>query len=185
MDSIPAQAAILSFFMPKPKKKNPGGAPPKYKEDYARMAMELFRSTPFSIAKLSRVLGVCRATIYNWMGDYPEFLDSISQGRKIFDGQKIERSLIRRATGFRYTETSEEFDEDGNLKSIKKTRKLVLPDVAAIKHWQVNMDQARWSDKSVVKHEVELLELYEKVTDNSRAVPGAGEKAQIEDLETE
>jgi len=141
--------------------RHPGGAPTKYRDDYARMALELFRSVPFSVVKLAKVLGVQRSSVYNWMGEHPEFLDSIRQGRKIFDGQKIERSLVRRATGYRYTETTEEYDEDKSLKSVKKVKKTVPPDVAAIKHWQINMDQANWADKQRV--DVDITERVEKV----------------------
>ena len=135
-----------------PKKKHPGGRPPKYKKEYCRMAKEIIRHTGFSIAKLAKVFDVKPQSVYNWMGEHQEFFESIRDGRKIFEGIKIERSLVRRATGYRFTETTREKTDDGNMEIVRKVTKHVAPDVAAIKHWQINMLQAYWSDKQ--KHEI-------------------------------
>lgn len=165
----------------------PAGRPTQYKPEYADMAKEIIRYSGFSIPKLAKVFNVNRATVYNWMGEHEEFLDGVRQGRKIFDGITIERSLVRRATGFRWTETTQEPNEEGELVVTKKVKKFVPPDVAAIRHWQINMDSAHWSDKRQIEHtgEVTLSGLYDKITDNSRTVPGAGEQAEIPPLETE
>lgn len=116
------------------------------------MAKEIIRQSGFAVSKLCNVFGVSKATVYNWMGDHPEFLDNIREGRRIWDGLNIERMLVKRATGFSYTETYKEADSDGNMKVTKTVKKYVAPDVAAIKHWQANVDPTRWSDKQNVEH---------------------------------
>jgi len=134
------------------KGKHPGGRPTDYKPEYARMAMEIIRHSGFSILKLSRVFDCGTKTVYNWMGEHPEFLHGINAGRKIFDGIGIERSLVRRATGYTYTETTKEPNSNGEMVITKRVKKHIAPDVAAIKHWQVNMQSERWKDKQ--EHEV-------------------------------
>ena len=61
-----------------------------------------------------------------------------------------------RALGYRYTETTKEpvghidrvtGEVTTSLEVTKKVRKHVIPDVGAIKHWQVNRDSENWSDK--------------------------------------
>ena len=118
------------------------------------MALEIIRHSGFSIVGLAKVFDVERKTIYNWMGDNDEFLHSINEGRKIFDGIGIERSLVRRATGYSYTETTREPDADGNMVVTKRVKKHISPDVAAIKHWQVNIFPERWRDKQ--DHEITI-----------------------------
>jgi hypothetical protein len=133
-----------------------GGRPPKYKSEYANMAKEIIRHSGFSIPKLAKVFSVDRATVYRWMGEYPKFCDGIRQGRKIFDGIAIERSLVRRATGYRFTETTKEPNADGEMITTKRVSKIVPPDVAAIKHWQTNMDQANWKDRKSHEHGLDV-----------------------------
>jgi hypothetical protein len=65
----------------------------------------------------------------------------------VWEGQKIHKSLVKRAVGFRYTETTSETDDSGVLKITKKVSKYYPPDVAAIKHWQSNMDPENWKDR--------------------------------------
>lgn len=133
----------------------PGGRPTEYKPDYARMVEEIIKEGGFSIPQLCKVFKVkSRSTIYDWMDDYPEFSDGVRKGRKAYDGDKIYSALKKRAVGFKYTETTRELDDDGELVVTKKVSKNVVPDVAAIKHWQVNMDQANWAERQ--EHEIIL-----------------------------
>ena len=131
------------------------------------MAKEIIRHTGFSIAKLAKVFKVHRDTIYDWMGEYPDFSDGVRQGRKIFDGVAIERCLVKRALGYRFTETTRERSTGGEMVVTKKVSKFVPPDIASIKHWQVNMDQANWADKQrlVINQKTEL-----EISDEDRRI---------------
>jgi len=145
---------------PAPKKKwngkgkHPGGRPTDYNPEYAKMVEEIVRIGGFSIPKLAKVFQVDRATIYNWMKEHAEFFDGVDSGRRVFEGLQIERGLVRKAVGIRYTETTQEPDQTGEMKTTRKVRKYIPPDVNAIKHWQVNRDQSRWKDR----HDVDLTD---------------------------
>jgi hypothetical protein len=153
--------------------KNPEGRPTKYRPDYARMAFEIIRESGFVISKLCKVFAVSKATIYNWMDDYPEFLDSLGRGRDHYEGLVIHRSLVRRATGYRYTETTQEpsIDEGGGLVTTKKIRKTMPPDVSAIKHWQVNRDPDHWKDKKHVSGDLTISKAIEELEADGRPKP--------------
>jgi predicted DNA-binding transcriptional regulator AlpA len=129
------------------KKKHPGGRPTDYKPEYARMAQLCIEDSGFSMYKLAKLFGVTRSTIYRWIEFEKEFSDGVKIGRKVWEGQKIHKSLVKRAVGFRYTETTSETDDSGVLKITKKVSKYYPPDVAAIKHWQSNMDPENWKDR--------------------------------------
>ena len=126
--------------------KDIGGRPTDYNPEYDRMAEVIIRIGGFSIPKMSKVFNVSRATIYNWMNEHSTFLDGITRGRKFYEGLEIEKSLVQRAKGFQFTETTKEL-KDGEMITTKKVKKFIPPDVAAIKHWQVNLYPEKWKDK--------------------------------------
>ena len=110
------------------------------------MAKMVIEDSGFSMYKLAKLFNVARSTIYRWMEEEPEFSDGVKKGRTVYEGIRIHKSLVKRAVGFNYTETTQEADQNGNLRITKKVRKHYPPDVAAIKHWQANMDPDNWSD---------------------------------------
>lgn len=138
--------------------KHPGGRPTDYKTEYAHMAQLTIEEGGFSLVKLAKLFNCNRSTIYQWMEDHEEFSDSIETGRRNYEGQKIHRSLIKRAVGFNYTETTRELRpvyENGEITDqkiiiTKKVKKYFPPDVAAIKHWQINRHPEKWVDKQQV-----------------------------------
>jgi predicted DNA-binding protein YlxM (UPF0122 family) len=136
-------------------KKHPGGRPTDYKPEYAQMAQYCIEDSGFSMFKLAKLFKVTRSTIYRWIEFQAEFSDAVKEGRRVYEGQKIHKSLVKRAVGFSYVETTQE-DINGEMKTVKKVKKYFPPDVAAIKHWQVNMDPDNWSDKQ--RHELTGLD---------------------------
>ena len=153
--------------------KNPGGQPTKYKPEYDDQARFVVETSGFSILKLAKLFSCDRSTIYNWMGAHPGFFDAIKSGRKVFEGLKIERSLVKRATGYPYTETYREIDPDDSNKMIivKKVRKQMAPDVAAIKHWQSNMDPDNWRDRKTIDGSLTLSQAIEELESDGRPKP--------------
>lgn len=144
----------------RPKKVHPGGRPTKYLPQMNEMVYELCSQRGYLRGKIAKILQISRETIYQWEKDYPEFSDSITKGMDDWNNQVIEKSLITRAKGFRYTETTKELlpvikggkkDKrvENKLVVTKTVRKMVIPDVPAIKHWQTNRDPDRWQDRRV------------------------------------
>lgn len=142
----------------RPKKVHPGGRPVKYVPEMNMLVYELCAGRGYKRGRLAKSLRIHRDTIYQWEKDYPKFSDSIAKGMDIWNNQRVEKSLLARATGYRYTETTKEPSllkggKPGKSLVITKTvRKHVIPDVAAIKHWQVNIDSKRWKDVKEIKH---------------------------------
>jgi len=51
------------------------GHPPDYREEYCEMLVEHMRNGD-SYESFSTIVGSCRATLYNWEKQFPEFLDA-------------------------------------------------------------------------------------------------------------
>ncbi len=135
-----------------PKKKHPGGRPPDYKPEYAEMAQFVIEDSGFSMFKLAKLFNVSHRTIYRWIEDYTKFCHAVEKGRTTWDGHKIHKSLVKRSVGFSYNETTHEADKDGTMVKTKVVRKYFPPDVAAMKHWQVNRQPDQWRDKHETEH---------------------------------
>ena len=115
------------------------------------MAQFVIEDSGFSMFKLAKLFSVPRSIIYRWMEKHKEFSDAVEIGRTTYEGIKIHTSLVKRAVGFSYNETTKEpSGENGDLKTSRVVRKYFAPDVAAIKHWQVNRDPNKWGDKSQI-----------------------------------
>lgn len=134
----------------------PAGRPTDYREDYARMAEVACEDGGFSDLKLAKLFGVAKSTINNWKKDHPEFLDSIKKGKEAHDTERVRGSLLKRATGFAYTETTKEpmLVRDPETKEVtgtklqvtKRVRKTVAPETAACAIWLFNRDRKNWTN---------------------------------------
>ena len=145
------------------KKDNPqkAGAKTKYYKKYAKMAEVACREGGFTDLKLSKLFSVSKATITNWKKNFPEFLASLKKGKDDWDSEKVKNSLLKRATGFSFTEITRRAitkkdqtgdiikDENGNdkiffqvSKTVKKTHP---PDTGACVVWLTNRKASEWS----------------------------------------
>lgn len=104
-------------------------------------------------------IGIGMTTFYRWQEEYREFREAIKEGKKPVDIQ-VENALLKRALGYDYEEITTEaeeiptgkLDKDGNpivkqKKHIRKTKKMVVPDVTAQIFWLKNRRPGRWRDK--------------------------------------
>lgn len=136
--------------------KGAGGRPAMYEDRFAEMAETACREGGLTDLQLGKLFGVTKTTINNWKKEHPEFLDSIKRGKDDYDSGKIEKSLAKRANGFRYTETTREpvYDSDGNkikgMTITKKVSKVMAPDPTAIIFWLTNRDPSRWRKKQEI-----------------------------------
>lgn len=143
-------------------KKHPGGRPTKYKEDFARMAEIVCSEAPFTDTKLAKLFNVSKSTLNEWKREHPEFRDALVIGKDIFDTTKVEKSFLKRCTGYKFTETTREpavikKHLDGKAPEIfetkmvitKKVTKHVVPDAKGCMDWLANRAPDRWKK---VKH---------------------------------
>lgn len=143
------------------------GRPRKYQPEFARMAKVACEEGGFTDLKLARLFNVSKSTINEWKKDFPEFSDSIKEGKDAHDCAKVEKSLLKRATGYRFTEQTQELMwiddpkveqpsiEDQLVRGIrpkrikkyvttKKVRKEMAPDGKAAMDWLCNRNPSRW-----------------------------------------
>lgn len=132
-----------------------GGRPTKYDESFDELAFN-YCLLGAKDEDLGKFFGVDERTINRWKHEYPNFCQSLKNGRE-GSLQKVARSQFERATGYQYQETKEvyEKDKEGNLVVIKKEvfTKHQAPDVGAqcfiLKNRAKNYG---WADK----HELDL-----------------------------
>ena len=127
------------------------GRPKKYEEKYNKQVYQMALLGLTDI-QMSKVLGICKATFNNWKTEYPDFLDSLTQGKIPADGE-VAASMFKRALGYEYTEkvttykddVQEDF-QDGDLKpsEVKVFNKHMAGDTAAQKNWLSNRQNKLW-----------------------------------------
>ncbi len=117
------------------------------------MLAEALASVGLTDKQIADKMKVTESTINKWKLDHIEFSEALKRGKKDPDEQ-VEKSLCRRANGFKYTEVKVE--GLGDQKRITKTKKLVAPDTVAAIFWLKNRRPDRWRDKQEVKTELSL-----------------------------
>ena len=129
------------------------GRPTKYDPDYhPKKAYELCAEFGSTDRPLAKFFEVTTATLHNWKKAYPEeFFSQIRAGKDYYNSKKIEKSLRKRAMGYRYTETTKEPSADpdtpGKMVVTKTISKHLPGDFNSMKLWLINRDPKRWSDK--------------------------------------
>ena len=150
----------------------------KYNDDFPLMAEDFARRGMIDEV-IAKNLGIATCTFYVYLNKYKEFSDAIKRGKAPVDVE-VENKLLKRARGFEYEEVMVEYkpgkDDDKVEKAkptiIKKTKKMVIPDVAAIIFWLKNRRPDIWKEKH--EHEVkatvnyELSEKFMPKTDNEK-----------------
>jgi hypothetical protein len=90
-------------------------------------------------------LGIALATYYDYKNKYVEFSEAIKKGKEVIDFE-VENALYKRATGYKYIETTKELTEDG-FEVTKEVVKEVAPDPTAMIFWLKNRKPKDWRDK--------------------------------------
>ena len=116
-----------------------------YKEVYNSIALNLCKLGAQD-KDLADSFSVDVRTIDNWKVSYPEFFQSIKEGKTFYDTGLIENALKRKALGYEYEEVKEESEGD---KVTKKTvtKKHLAPDTGAIALYLKNRASGDWKDK--------------------------------------
>ena len=130
--------------MSKDKIKSNAGRPTKFKKEFCEVTTKLCR-LGLTDVELAEFFNVSKSTINLWKKDFPDFSDSIREGKIIAD-MKVVDSLYKRANGFTYTEVKEEYEDNQKTKTTK-TKKTALPDTRAQEFWSKNRRPDLWRDK--------------------------------------
>ena len=123
---------------------NPVGRPTKYKEEYNDLAYK-FCLLGATDARLADLLQVSERSINEWKEVYPEFSQSIANGRDIADAE-IANSLYHRAKGYSHPEVDIKVIQNEIVKT--PLIKHYPPDTTAASLWLRNRQSAKWRDKT-------------------------------------
>ena len=124
--------------------------------------------------QIAHNIGVSGRSFAEWISRFPSISSALKKGKAPVDIE-VENALLKRALGYEYEEVCTEVeeipfktkDENGNTititktkKHIRKTTKMVVPDVTAQIFWLKNRRPGRWRDKIEVAPDSnnELLE---------------------------
>ena len=136
------------------------GPASSFKPDYCKLARK-FCILGATNENLADAFEVSVATISNWLRDFPEFKEAVTQGRMVADADVAER-LYTRATGYD-REGSRWFQTPEGPQEVKVTQHYA-PETAACMFWLRNRRRDLWRDKVEVEHRAsdELLALLEE-----------------------
>jgi len=139
------------------------------------IAEVLCREYGFIYPQLAEVFGVGRTTIEKWAQIHPKFKEAVRRGRDEFDTLKVEKSLLKRAMGYEYTEKTErsvvligkhklqDIDVVIPAREIVLTYKTMPPDVKACMFWLQNRNSDRWKNVAYLQAELKKNSTVTKV----------------------
>lgn len=133
-----------------------GGRPTDFKQEYVKQVYQLclLGATDKDIADF---FSVTEQTINNWKNDFPEFFESLREGKEIAD-MHIANKLYNRAEGA-IINTQQAFklkkkytDENGNkiedeVVEVVDLQQELPPDTTAMIFWLKNRKSTKWKDK--------------------------------------
>ena len=122
-----------------------------------------------SMEEIAKRLGISERTLKSQMKKSKRLRDLIEDNMLEAVNARIEEAIIKKATGFTYTETKMVEKQSGTETST--TEKYQAPDMSAITYWNKYMCPERWEEQKEGKREivggvVVLPELIEEEEEN-------------------
>lgn len=149
------------------KRKKSTGRPSAYRKEFNQIAYAASKNGS-TLQDLAIGFSVTPETIQNWIDRHPSFFRSIKAGQDVWNTLKVERSLLKRALGYDYTETRTKEvvlkrgrgENAVELPAIERTvtTKHVQPSDTAAMFWLQNRDKKRWKPVHAI-----LLELQKEM----------------------
>jgi len=131
--------------------KNKGGRPTKYNEKYHTKLVKALALNGMVDVQIADVLEITEKTLNNWKNKYPEFLQSLNDG-KHDPNKNVQNALYERALGYAHVEDKIFINSKTQKPIIVPTIKHYPPDTAACFIWLKNRDKLNWTDKQEVEH---------------------------------
>jgi len=113
-----------------------------YKLEYAKQAKRLARLGALD-RDLADFFEVNIRTIHRWKIEHEDFAKSLKAGKKVVD-DKVEQSLLARATGYSFDSEHIAVTQDGEVVRAP-TVEHCPPDVQAARWWMANRRPKEWS----------------------------------------
>lgn len=117
------------------------GRPSKANEDIKKDVIAHIQAG-LSIEDTAKLLHIVKSTIYEWKKTDKDFSNALearkqdtiqNELKKIFNVKDLAKLMKKKASGFKYTETTRTYDADMNITGTKKVEKLCPPDSDMIK----------------------------------------------------
>lgn len=143
--------------------KNPEGRPTKYDPAFAKQAMKicLLGATDNEIADFFEV---SVATINNWKKEYPEFLESIKEGKKNADlnvvtalYESAQDRIVKEQQAIKVRSVSLKDGkrvEDERVELVE-VEKVIPADFRSQQFWLKNRQPDKWRDKQEIQHSID------------------------------
>lgn len=135
--------------------------------------------------KIAAALGVSVATLYNWRKKFPDFAAAICPHEE--QTNEVEMSVFGKAKGYTYT-AQRPMSVQGQIE-IAEYEEHVPPDMTAAKMWLQAHAAQKWSDKSMVAHEVgglrDILSAIGKEQNGLSALEAMSEPEAVESPKSE
>ena len=135
--------------MSEEKKKHPGGRPTDYRPEYNEQVYKLCLLGADD-KRIADFFGVSESTINRWKVEYPEFRESLKDGKEIADSV-IASSLYHRAKGYSH-KAVKIFNDQGRALEVEYEEQYP-PDTTAAIFWLKNRQPKYWRDKQEVDHQ--------------------------------
>jgi hypothetical protein len=94
--------------------------------------IEAMKKSLGNVSMACKTVGINRDTYYNYLKEDEEFKQAIENEVFEFNKDFVESKLMEKINGKEYIEETKEYDKNGKIKSVKQTKKIVLPDTGAI-----------------------------------------------------
>ena len=95
--------------------------------------------------QIAQNIGVSERTFTDWKKKFSSIFSALKKGKEVVDRQ-VENALFKSATGYEYTEVTEELTENG-MEITKKVTKQVAPNPTAAIFWLKNRKPDEWRDR--------------------------------------
>ena len=122
--------------------------PSKYKPEYAEQARRL-SMLGLKDTELAKFFEVNEDTIHEWKKVYPEFSESLKEGKEVSDS-KVAESLYKRATGYEHKETKFFVVNIGDFQQKVEAIEVIKhypPDPTSMIFWLKNRQPKLWRDR--------------------------------------
>lgn len=150
-----------------------------YKPDYAKQAGKLCEMGATD-QELAEFFEVSTRTVHRWKLDFPEFAAALKIGKDMVD-DRVERSLLDNAVGYKYTEQQAIKIKNDGVEEIKliEVERFCPPNTTAQIFWLKNRRANDWRD--VHKHEHGRAGDFDAMTDEKLNEHIAEQLASLKD----
>lgn len=124
------------------------GRPSSYKPEFAQQAEKLC-ALGATDSEIADFFEATVRTLYRWKLDHPDFCHALKVGKDITD-DRVERSLMERATGYRFVEQQAikvKVAGGGEEVQVIDVERAMPPDTTAMIFWLKNRRRDTWRDR--------------------------------------